>query len=298
MDKKILIVYNNDNFRNILKTAFKLAYFSVCDTNDCIKGVEIAKENSFNIIITQSYNPEESGFNFISEIKKINNLLPVIILTEIYDKEELFRSLKLGAINYIEKSIPLENLVSYAETIVSISKSKQKKDSEDKRELLKYIDNYKKTLTLNSNEKILSIAPQIVINDLLSMGVLNEQESMQCTILLVEALSNALYHGNLEVESKIRDCSFSSQRDYKKLIEKREKDTKYNTRKIFFESYWDKDIISFTIEDEGSGFNWRKKKKTDLSSGRGFLIIDSFSDDISFNEVGNRIKITRNRKKD
>ena len=89
-----------------------------------------------------------------------------------------------------------------------------------------------------------------------------------CIITSVnEAFQNALTHGNKNVNEKLITINF------KKLATG----------------------ISFSVSDEGEGFNYTEtpevndKAKELVFPGRGLFLIKSLSDDVTFNEKGNEI---------
>ncbi|MBN1970864.1 MAG: response regulator [Candidatus Delongbacteria bacterium] len=295
--KNLLIVDDNDDFRELLVSAFEAAGYKVFGAINSKTGLDAIKNDKFDLVITDFYMPKGNGIDFLESIKKHDSTLPVIILTGFSDKEILSNALKAGAVNFLDKSISLQDLISYVQSILILFGSRGTISNVGLGEALEYIKFYKKTICHESNEKVLSKIPQYIINDLVSSKMLSEEESMPVTIVLVEALSNALYHGNLEVESEIRDNSFLGQKTYKNIIEEKQNDPFYAKRVIEIECYCDKSMISFTITDEGKGFEWQKKREVNLSSGRGFLIINSFSDVVEFNEKGNQIKIVKYRTK-
>jgi len=91
------------------------------------------------------------------------------------------------------------------------------------------------------------------------------------SILLNESLYNALEHGN-----------------------------KYDeTKKITVDlSYENKNFV-LTVEDEGTGFNWKEKmtqEKTNTKAynGRGVFLMKKYSSQVGYNEKGNKLMLKKN----
>ncbi len=100
---------------------------------------------------------------------------------------------------------------------------------------------------------------------------LTQAEQFDIRLCLEEALINAIKHGNgLKPGSKVR---------------------------VAVEA--DKDILSFTIEDQGRGFNPKRladcTKKSNLweCGGRGIYLIHQLMDRVEYNERGNRIRMIK-----
>jgi serine/threonine-protein kinase RsbW len=78
-----------------------------------------------------------------------------------------------------------------------------------------------------------------------------------------EGLTNAVRHGN--------NC------DVEKLVR--------------FSVFLEKSSISFTIEDQGAGFDWKNMdvsiRKPDMETGRGLWIIREYAHEYEFNPRGN-----------
>ena len=119
---------------------------------------------------------------------------------------------------------------------------------------------------------------------------------MRVAVALQEALSNALYHGNLEVSSDLRQ---DDEREFYKLAEQRRALFPYRDRRLFIHSRFEKDSILFTIRDEGPGYDTSCcSKEVDSGElmrvgGRGLLLIRTFMDEVTHNEKGNVITMVK-----
>ena len=129
-------------------------------------------------------------------------------------------------------------------------------------------------------------------------GVCEAGERTRVGIALEEALSNALYHGNLEVSSKLREQSLEA---YYELAGQRRFAEPYASRRITVVETLTPAFARFTIRDEGPGFDTtcvdRLPDPEDLEavSGRGLLMMKSLMDEVSFNAKGNEVTLTKYR---
>ena len=112
-------------------------------------------------------------------------------------------------------------------------------------------------------------------------------------LALDEALSNAMYHGNLEVSSLVKSGDFHG---YYMLAINRSQMEPFASRKVEVEARLTEGSIEYVITDEGKGFDWRQFiiSTPDPAAlyGRGLYIIQSVASCLFFNEQGNRIAIT------
>lgn len=130
------------------------------------------------------------------------------------------------------------------------------------------------------------------------MHICDQTEMIRVGICLDESLRNAIHHGNLELSSALRELGNDAYHDFGA---KRQKETPYQDRRVHVNCRLTRDEASFTIRDEGPGFDVSKlPDPTDpenmlKASGRGMLLIMSFMDSVSHNATGNQICMVKRR---
>ena len=124
---------------------------------------------------------------------------------------------------------------------------------------------------------------------------------MRMTIALDEALRNALFHGNLEVSSDLRE---KDERQFHELAAQRALQSPYQDRRIAILIAHNPDLSRFVIRDDGPGFDTSRAQRPiepeDLlrSTGRGLLLMKSFMDSVTFNDAGNEVILVKRRPTD
>jgi DNA-binding response OmpR family regulator len=104
--KKILIIEDDQFLMDIYATRLRQEGFEV---EEAING-EIAlaklKESPPDLILLDIILPMREGFEILKEIKKDERLknLPVIIISNLSQREEIKKALSLGAVKYLVKS--------------------------------------------------------------------------------------------------------------------------------------------------------------------------------------------------
>ncbi|NEW61304.1 response regulator, partial [Sulfurovum sp. bin170] len=58
-----------------------------------------------DIIITDIQMPKMDGLEFITKVRESNSNIPIIVLSAHSEKEKLFKSIKLGVVDYLTKPI-------------------------------------------------------------------------------------------------------------------------------------------------------------------------------------------------
>jgi response regulator RpfG family c-di-GMP phosphodiesterase len=74
------------------------------------KGLSIAQQKSFDVVITDIKMPEISGLQIITKLKNIDPHIKVIVITAFGSMETAQQSLRLGAYDYITKPFDIEKI--------------------------------------------------------------------------------------------------------------------------------------------------------------------------------------------
>jgi anti-sigma regulatory factor (Ser/Thr protein kinase) len=115
-------------------------------------------------------------------------------------------------------------------------------------------------------------------------------------LILLEALTNALLYGNFQIPSKTRD--HQGEDFFWQLVDEREKAEEFSRRTIVLETDCVEDELKFTVRDEGDGFDWRDymrskdRGQTERFHDRGILLIQNYSDELTWNDKGNQLTFT------
>ena len=116
-----------------------------------------------------------------------------------------------------------------------------------------------------------------------------------------EALANAFYHGNLEVDSCLKQGTSSA---FNGLVRHRSMRSPWKERCVRVTELATPFGIWITISDEGAGYDaaaalsCNSDPSSLLESGRGLIMMRAFTDDLFFNESGNQVTLVfyRDRK--
>jgi DNA-binding response OmpR family regulator len=87
-------------------TKFGLENFSVITAEDGEKGLKSAQKENPDIILLDLLLPKMNGFEVLEELKKAEATknIPVIFLTNLSQRDDVERGLKLGAVDYLIKA--------------------------------------------------------------------------------------------------------------------------------------------------------------------------------------------------
>ncbi|OIO46926.1 MAG: response regulator [Parcubacteria group bacterium CG1_02_39_15] len=104
--KSILLVEDDPFLIDIYATKLKESGFSVEVAADGEEGVRKAKENPPSLIVLDIVLPQVDGWEILKEIKAEKKLkaVPVVILSNLGQKSEVEKGIKLGAKKYLIKA--------------------------------------------------------------------------------------------------------------------------------------------------------------------------------------------------
>jgi DNA-binding NtrC family response regulator len=107
----ILVVEDDTNQRFIVKTILAKDGFYVEDAGTGKKGLELLKNTSFDLVLTDLRLPDVEGTEILKEVKSQNRPCHVIIMTAYGSIPSAIESTKLGAFHYLQKPVEKEQLL-------------------------------------------------------------------------------------------------------------------------------------------------------------------------------------------
>lgn len=119
--KKILVVDDSSVVRMSLDMLLKENGFQVTTANDGALGVDAAKADTFDLIITDINMPNMNGFDLIKNVRDMedNKFMPILVLTTESDSELLKKGKNYGATGWIVKPFTNEALLNTVNKVLS-----------------------------------------------------------------------------------------------------------------------------------------------------------------------------------
>jgi two-component system response regulator PilR (NtrC family) len=103
----ILVIDDEDIMREILETLLSREGYTVRLASSGAEGLELAKSLPFDAVIVDVMMPGMDGMAVLDELKKIDDDLPVLMITAFASVENAIAAMKRGAFDYITK--PFKN---------------------------------------------------------------------------------------------------------------------------------------------------------------------------------------------
>lgn len=268
-------------------------------------------DENWNIISTnKSFN---SHFKLNTEDLKNKNLLDLIYETDY--KRNVTKKLILDKLNLLKKDRePIEFKTNFISSIKNEPEELKVKlqytnivgknqiigraYSELDDYLLKYFISEKKSLYLDNYLKVAEDMCYRITRNLSKYLDLNNTNLIR--IAIREILINAIEHGNLNVSFDEKTESMANDKYFELIAERRDKKD-YKNRRVSVDYNITPEYAEFNIKDEGEGFNHKQVLKDAMNfdptnllpHGRGLIMVNNIFDQISFNKIGNKVKLVK-----
>lgn len=118
MSKHILLVEDDQDFRNILKQYLQMFDYTITCAQDGEAAISLFTQESFDLCVLDVMMPKMDGFSLAEKIIELSPETPFIFLTARKLKEDRIKGLKLGADDYIVKPFEAEELVLRLNNII------------------------------------------------------------------------------------------------------------------------------------------------------------------------------------
>jgi len=119
--KNILLVEDDEFLAELYGTKLSLEGYNVFLASDGEKGLKMVKEKKPDLVLLDIILPKMDGFEVLKEIKADKSLksVPVILLTNLSQKDEVKKGLEFGAKDYLIKAhfMPSEVVKKIKDTI-------------------------------------------------------------------------------------------------------------------------------------------------------------------------------------
>ncbi|MDI6850733.1 MAG: sigma-54 dependent transcriptional regulator [bacterium] len=108
----ILIVDDEEHIRTLLKESLEDEGYEVSTANNAVIALDLVKDNNFDLILLDLRMPIIDGVEFLTKIREINSILPVIVITGHGTIKDAIATARLGIFDFIEKPLDFERLLS------------------------------------------------------------------------------------------------------------------------------------------------------------------------------------------
>ncbi len=130
--QKILLVEDDQNFGDVLRSYLEMHDYEVDLAKDGEEGLIKYNKGEFNLCILDVMMPKKDGFTLAKDIREKDKDIPIIFLTAKSLKEDVLEGFKIGADDYITKPFNSEELLLRVQAILRRSGAKQEVEEDVK----------------------------------------------------------------------------------------------------------------------------------------------------------------------
>jgi two-component system, NtrC family, nitrogen regulation response regulator NtrX len=118
----LLIVDDEANTLASLSRAFRLAGHEVTVSDNAAKAIELAKNQSFDLIFSDVVMPGKDGLSLLEDLKTQRVATPVVMMSGQAHIEMAVRATRLGALDFLEKPISTDRLLLTVENALKLQR--------------------------------------------------------------------------------------------------------------------------------------------------------------------------------
>lgn len=249
------------------------------------------KSQPIDLVLTDLQMDEMDGLELVEAVRADFPLTPVILMTAKGSEEIAVKALEKGAASYVAKRRLQQDLMEIVQQVIDNSDENRLQSR-----LMHRMSRNEFSFVLNNDLTLVHSLVKYLQYTLRCVRLVDEVDRLRVGIAVEEALLNALYHGNLDVSSSLKE---SDPGLFEETARQRSLEEPYSKRKIYVDALVSRDLARFVIRDEGRGFDPSSlpdpcdPANLEKASGRGILLMRSFMDEISFNEQGNQVTLVK-----
>jgi CheY-like chemotaxis protein len=252
------------------------------------EALALIEQQTPDLVITDLQMPEVNGLELVDAVRREHPGLPVILMTAHGSDDIAMRALKKGAASYVPKKNLAQDLLDTVDNVLSVTGAQRRQQ--------RLLDEcWMQTESHFSIKNDPSLIPPLIGHlqeNLSRMQLCDENGQIRVAVALREALINAIYHGNLQVDTLLRA---QDEKAYQELVEERRLQEPYAGRRVHVVAKESRSEAVYIIRDEGRGFDLAtlpdpaNPENLERVKGRGLLLIQTFMDEVTHNRDGSEI---------
>ena len=267
---------------------------------DGMKALDAIRQFAPDLIVTDMQMPEMDGIELVQTVREQFPEIPIVLMTGQGSEQLAVAALKNGAASYVPKSALQRDLTATVMNVLSVART-----DEDHERMMLCVKTCRWEFELENDFNLVGPLIDLLGRALLDFGICREADRVQVGMALEAALSNAIYHGNLELsKDELDGMTYDlNNMDEPSIVEQRQQQSPYCDRRVSFTAELTSQDATFVIRDQGPGFDHASMpcEPSELltsadDQGRGITHIRLFADEVRFNDAGNELTLVVRRK--
>ena len=292
---RILIADDNVEILDQLRNFLEMQGHGVIEAQDGNQALELFEQQKVDAVFSALTMPKMGGMELLKELKALRANLPFVLISRHEGAQNILAALHLGACDFLIKPLTTANLHRTLHQVSALYG-----DYQFDYFCLERSISESRSLELGNDFEYINQIVAFITRDVPFYGILEKEDLFSLDIVLAEALENAIFHGNLEIPSELKNDRYSL---FQEEGTRRRQIKPYRDRKIYLFYEITQNSVKYVIRDEGNGFahenilDPRDPDNLFRITGRGMLLTINFMDEVFWNERGNEITMVRYRKR-
>lgn len=247
----------------------------------------------YDLVIGRVRNADKNGLRILLECRNIRPETLFILLADKATSDGAVMALRAGASDLLVEPFSVEDVAISAETVIA-----PLREEIHARKVFCCITQESREFIIPSDEPAIGPVVDILVENLTRAGVCSMIESRLVSMALTEAITNAIYHGNLNISPQLKHELSTA--EFQDEILKRKNAVEYRERKIRIWSHLTPAAVKYVVSDDGDGFDHREALSAatapaDVEShaGRGLFLLRNIMDEVIYNEKGNEVTLIK-----
>jgi CheY-like chemotaxis protein len=258
------------------------------------EALEILERDGCAVIVTDMQMPGMNGLELLDAATRIRPDIPIVLMTAQGSEELAVTALERGAASYVTKRRLAADLAPTVDRVWRLSF-----DRDAAAELSACLTSVEAGYRLDNDLQRLLLAAEALPRGIERFWDCPPTTRVQLSVALEEALTNSYYYGNLEMDPALKR---TQPQEFLAIAAERAHAEPYSSRTIELTARFSAEGVEFTIRDQGRGFDVPAAlsaadplRLSEGSSGRGLRLMQTFMDEVRFNEQGNSVTLIRRR---
>jgi CheY-like chemotaxis protein/anti-sigma regulatory factor (Ser/Thr protein kinase) len=267
---------------------------NVVYANNGREALDVIGREHPDALVSDLQMPELNGLDLVLQVRARFPFIPVVVMTAHGSEELAVRALQSGAASYVPKRELSRDLLEVVEGVIDAAHGKR-----DQNRLMSSLEQTESRFVLDNDPSLIQPLVAYLKQNVFRMSGSDETGLIQTTMALREALLNAMEHGNLQLDSALRD---QDEHSYHELARRRRREKPYADRRVHVQARENRNEAVYVIRDEGPGFDTSQlpdptdPANLEKRSGRGLLLMRAFMSEVRHNDRGNEVTLIRRAK--
>ncbi|MBI4800764.1 MAG: response regulator [Desulfarculus sp.] len=265
--RRVLVVDDEPMVLDVLTRYLRRQGLEATAAGDGQEALRLFSQEPCDLVISDLRMPGMDGLQLLHAIKGLNPRVPFIFISGYGDIPTVVEALKAGAENFLTKPLEMDLLAKVVAQSLSLAATQAPPMLQMAR--MRQITQLEVPSRFEFIRELVSQITQSAI----CVGYAQSDLDNNLKLALVEALTNAMEHGNRWDENRL----------------------------VRLESDLTSDCLKVTIEDEGVGFDACSLADPTCGEqllserGRGVFLMRAIMDEVSFNPAGNCLTLVKRR---